>query len=449
MCAFVEVSRAGYYRYWRESVPAEKETALRDRLQELALAHRHYGYRRLGQHLRREGWAVNHKRVLRLLRGQSLVPAQEGVRAGDQRQPAWLDGLPEPGAPAGADRHQSALGGRRHRHPAGRGLRLSVGGAYSRRIVGWAIPEHLRASLALAALEMALASRVVIPGGLVHRLSLISCRSPSASAPSPALELTDKPASAARQNLTRASNPLQCDHERRKRRWRQPLGRDLIVPGYWIELAMRGRDRRTEGLFSYGTCESRVPADHPPRSILPIAAALAALSGEIQQLYALNRRLSIAPERLQRALLLQAFNSIRSERQLTERLDGSLLFHWSVELGVDEPVWNVNVFLKNLDRLLDGEIAATFFRRRGRDVPVRRVYSGRRRADPGLGVDEEFPAVGRQPQSSGAETQGQARPRWRCPFRSSSCCYRDDVGLWQAAQPHAACASRVCLRIKL
>ena len=94
-----------------------------------------------------------------------------------------------------------------------------------------------------------------------------------------------------------------------------------------------------------------------------------------QQLDALNRRLSIAPERLQRALLLQAFNSIRSERQLTERLDGSLLFHWSVELGVDEPVWNVNVFLKNLDRLLDGEIAATFFRRRGRDVPVRRVYS--------------------------------------------------------------------------
>ena len=159
--------------------------------------------------------AVNHKRVLRLLRGQSLVPAQEGVRAGDQRQPAWLDGLPAPGAPAGADRHQSALGGGRHRHPAGRGLRLSVG-AYSRRIVGWAIPEHLRASLALAALEMALASRVVIPGGLVHRLSLISCRSPSASAPSPALELTDKPASAARQNLTRASDPLQCDHERRE-----------------------------------------------------------------------------------------------------------------------------------------------------------------------------------------------------------------------------------------
>ena len=65
MCALVEVSRAGYYRHWRASAPAEEETGLRDRVQQPALAHRHYGYRRLGPLLRREGWAVNHKRVLR------------------------------------------------------------------------------------------------------------------------------------------------------------------------------------------------------------------------------------------------------------------------------------------------------------------------------------------------------------------------------------------------
>jgi transposase InsO family protein len=73
MCALLEASRASYYRHWRASAPAAEETALRDRLQQLALAHRHYGYRRLGPLLRREGWAVNHKRVLRLLREDNLL----------------------------------------------------------------------------------------------------------------------------------------------------------------------------------------------------------------------------------------------------------------------------------------------------------------------------------------------------------------------------------------
>ena len=126
---------------------------------------------------------------------------------------------------------------------------------------------------------------------------------------------------------------------------------------------MRGADRRTEGLFSYVSCETRVPAGHPLRSILPVAdAALAALSGEFQQLYALNGRPSIAPERLLRALLLQAFYSVRSERQLMEQLDYNLLFRWFVGLGVDDPVWDVTVFTKNRDRLLEGEIAAKFLR---------------------------------------------------------------------------------------
>jgi len=126
---------------------------------------------------------------------------------------------------------------------------------------------------------------------------------------------------------------------------------------------MRGADRRTEGLFSYVSCESRVPAGHPLRLILPITdSALAGLGGAFQQLYARNGRPSIAPEKLLRALLLQAFYSIRSERQLMEQLDYNLLFRWFVGLGVDDPVWDVTVFTKNRDRLLEGEIAAKFLR---------------------------------------------------------------------------------------
>jgi transposase InsO family protein len=73
MCRQLGLSRAGYYRRWRESAPRQEETALRDRLQQLAIQHRHYGYRRLGALLRREGWAINHKRVLRLTRSDNLL----------------------------------------------------------------------------------------------------------------------------------------------------------------------------------------------------------------------------------------------------------------------------------------------------------------------------------------------------------------------------------------
>ena len=126
---------------------------------------------------------------------------------------------------------------------------------------------------------------------------------------------------------------------------------------------MRGPDRRTEGLFSSVSCERRVPAEHPLRAILPITdAALAALSGDFEQLYAVNGRPSIAPEKLLRALLLQAVYSVRSERQLMEQLDYNLLFRWFVGLGVDDPVWAVTVFTKNRDRLLEGAIAAKFLR---------------------------------------------------------------------------------------
>src|SRR3954464_14186621 len=122
---------------------------------------------------------------------------------------------------------------------------------------------------------------------------------------------------------------------------------------------MRGSDQRTGELFSYVDLEARVRADHPLRSIRAIVnAALAALGGELAPLYARVGRPSIPPEKLLRAMLLQAFYSIRSERQLMERLDYDLLFRWFVGLGVDDPAWDHSTFSKNRDRLLDGDIAA-------------------------------------------------------------------------------------------
>ena len=124
---------------------------------------------------------------------------------------------------------------------------------------------------------------------------------------------------------------------------------------------MRARIGGRKGCFLTVSCESRVPPGHPLRTILPIAdAALTTLSGEFQQLYALTGRPSIAPEKLLRALLLQAFYSVHSERQLMEQLNYNLLFRWFVGLGVDDPVWDVTVFTKNRDRLLEGAIAAKF-----------------------------------------------------------------------------------------
>ena len=86
--------------------------------------------------------------------------------------------------------------------------------------------------------------------------------------------------------------------------------------------------------------------------------ALAALSGEFSALYSRSGRPSIPPEKLLRAMLLQAFYSIRSERQLMERLEFDLLFRWFVGIGVDDAAWDHSTFSKNRDRLLEGDIAA-------------------------------------------------------------------------------------------
>jgi len=124
---------------------------------------------------------------------------------------------------------------------------------------------------------------------------------------------------------------------------------------------MRGEDQRSEGLFSYVRLETRIPADHPLRPIGELAdAALRDLSPAFDQLYADEGRPGIPPERLLRALLLQAFYSVRSERQLMEQLDYNLLFRWFVGLSADDEVWHPTVFCKNRDRLLDGDIARKF-----------------------------------------------------------------------------------------
>jgi transposase len=123
---------------------------------------------------------------------------------------------------------------------------------------------------------------------------------------------------------------------------------------------MRGWDAKSDALFSYVSCEARVPKDHPLRPIRRIVdEALAALSPEFEQLYAKFGRPSIPPERLLRALLLQVY-SVRSELQLMEQLDYNLLFRWFVGMSLDAGVWDASVFTKNRERLIEGDIARKF-----------------------------------------------------------------------------------------
>ena len=129
-------------------------------------------------------------------------------------------------------------------------------------------------------------------------------------------------------------------------------------------------------LFSYVDLEKRVRADHPLRVVRTIVNdALLAMSPDFDALYAQLGRESIPPERLLRALLLQALYSIRSERQIVERIEFDLLFRWFVGLGVDDPVWNATTFTKNRDRLLAGDIASKFLASVLAQPKVRRLLS--------------------------------------------------------------------------
>ena len=127
---------------------------------------------------------------------------------------------------------------------------------------------------------------------------------------------------------------------------------------------MRGADQQQEAMFSYISPEKRVPADHPLRVIRErVDGVLKEMSPRFARLYAQVGRPSIPPERLLRALLLQIFYSIRSERLLMEQLDYNLLFRWFVGMEMDERVWDHAVFSKNRERLLNEEIAEAFFPR--------------------------------------------------------------------------------------
>jgi transposase InsO family protein len=158
LCALSGVSRAGYYRHWQASAPRREETAVRDAIQRVALAHRHYGYRRIAAQLRREGMAVNRKRVLRLMREDNLlclrkrpfVPVTTDPRHGWRVVPNLARGL----EPTGLD--QLWVADITYIRLAETFAYLAVViDAFSRRVIGWALDTQLAASLALAALEMA------------------------------------------------------------------------------------------------------------------------------------------------------------------------------------------------------------------------------------------------------------------------------------------------------
>jgi transposase len=140
---------------------------------------------------------------------------------------------------------------------------------------------------------------------------------------------------------------------------------------------MRGSDVRSGSLFSYVDLEQRVRADHPLRVIREVVnAALSDLSADFDALYPPKvGRPSIPPERLLRAMLLQAFYGIRSERQLMERMEFDLLFRWFVGLGVDDAPWDHSSFSTNRDRLLEGDIAAKLLTRILAQPKVKRLLS--------------------------------------------------------------------------
>ena len=171
LCALTAVSRASYYRDWADHSPGAEETELRDLVQRLALAHRFYGYRRVTELVRRQGWPVNRKRIARLMAEDNLLCLRKPVF-----KPPTTD-----------SRHSWRVWPNLARHLAPMAVnqlwvadityvRLSeafvylavILDAYSRKVVGWAMADHLRAELALDALEMALRTRPPIPGGLVH-----------------------------------------------------------------------------------------------------------------------------------------------------------------------------------------------------------------------------------------------------------------------------------------
>jgi transposase InsO family protein len=171
MCGLAGINRAGFYRHWQASAPRQEETEVRDAIQRVALANRRYGYRRVAAQLRRDGMAVNHKRVLRLMRVDNLlclrrkafVPVTTDSRHRWRVVPNLARGL----VPTGLDQLWVAdiTYVRLREEFAYLAIVLD---AFSRRVVGWALERHLQASLAVAALSMALTERRPASGTLIH-----------------------------------------------------------------------------------------------------------------------------------------------------------------------------------------------------------------------------------------------------------------------------------------
>jgi putative transposase len=171
MCALAGVSRAGYYRRWQASAPRQEETAVRDAIQRVVLANRRYGYRRIAAQLRRDGLVANHKRVLRLMRQDNLlclrkrpfVPVTTDSRHEWRVVPNLARGL----VPTGLD--QLWVADITYVRLLEEFAYLAVVlDAFSRRVIGWALDKHLRASLAIEALGMAITARRPVPGSLIH-----------------------------------------------------------------------------------------------------------------------------------------------------------------------------------------------------------------------------------------------------------------------------------------
>ncbi len=171
LCALGGVSRAGYYRHFAPKAAKRDDADLRDLIQRIALDNRHYGYRRIAHALRRQGVVVNAKRVLRLTREDNLlvlrrrpfVPQTTMSRHGFDIAPNLTRGL----TPTGLD--QIWVADITYVRLAEDFVYLAVVlDAFSRKIVGWALAGHLEASLAIEALDRALAARDPAPMSLIH-----------------------------------------------------------------------------------------------------------------------------------------------------------------------------------------------------------------------------------------------------------------------------------------
>ena len=171
MCFLAGVNRAGYYRHWGAHAPRQEETAVRDAVQRVALTNRRYGYRRIAAQLRRDGFVVNHKRVLRLMRQDNLLCLRKRpfVPVTTDSSHAWrvVPNLARGLVPTGLDQLWVAdiTYVRLLEEFAYLAVLLD---AFSRRVIGWALDTHLRASLAIAALGMAITARRPAPGSLIH-----------------------------------------------------------------------------------------------------------------------------------------------------------------------------------------------------------------------------------------------------------------------------------------